>query len=83
MRGESEAKWLEEAASLTGKLKVPNGCRQNDFEGLYFIGCCLRRNNPNLAQTYLARAIWAKPWSGRALLRWLEAGWRRIYGGAR
>lgn len=81
IRGESERKWLEEARALSSRLRARPSRPPSDYEGLYFIGCCLGRRDSRLARAYLGRAVRAKPWSMVAILRWMEAAWRSAGGG--
>ncbi len=77
-KGESEDLWLAEAAALSARLRARPVRPSDDYAGLYFIGCCLRRREPVLARSYLGRALRHRPWSVPALLRWLEVGWRLV-----
>ena len=82
LKGESEDPWLAAAAALSVRLRARTVRPSDDFAGLYFIGCCLRRRAPVLARSYLARALRRRPWSVPAFLRWLEAGGRSVRAGA-
>lgn len=76
MRGESDAAWLAEADKLTNKIVKSTMRMAGQFQGLYFLGGCLRKSDPLLARSYFAMAFHARPWSVVAILRWAETAWR-------
>ena len=67
----NDAMALQEADNLSQTLRSGAVRKSSPFAGYYFIGCCLRKNNPKAAVTYFWKAIRVKPWSVHALIRWV------------
>lgn len=74
----SDAHALREASELSQRIRKGGVRKLGPFSGSYFIGCCLRGRNPQVAARYFRRALARHPWSLRSLVRLLQcSGGRR------
>jgi glycosyltransferase involved in cell wall biosynthesis len=74
----TDAGALREADELSRRIRDGAVPKANPFAGYYFIGCCLRCDNPKAAAGYFRQALKIRPWSVRAVIRLLQCS-----GGAR
>jgi glycosyltransferase involved in cell wall biosynthesis len=70
-RGDPAA--LRDAGELSRKIRTGVVRKADPFSGYYFIGCCLCRTNPQAASCYFRKALAARPWSVKAVLRTAQA----------
>lgn len=68
----ADASALQEADELSRRIRDGAVRKVGPFAGYYFIGCCLRKKNPEAAADYFRKALAARPWSMRAIIRLLQ-----------
>ncbi len=69
----SDVEALQEAVDLSRKIRDGSVHKANPFSGYYFIGCCLRKNQPKVATEYFRKALALRPWSVRTWVYWTLA----------
>lgn len=67
-----DAASLQEAETLSTKIREGTVVKASPFDGYYFIGCCLRKKNPQAAAEYFRKALSLRPWALRARIRLLQ-----------
>ena len=68
---------LQEAAELSRRIRKGSVRKEDPFSGYYFIGACLRRNNPKAAAGYFRKALAIRPWSVKTAVGLLLSVTRR------